>query len=235
MQENISQILQVKTPVKPAKPWLKIVLFVCLGLLLVGGLVFAGYQLGKRKTQPILQLIPTPTAVATPTPDSTADWKIYTNTKYRFSLKYPPDWGKGYDAPLDEENRIRRVRYVLSTKDRAHWLGGPPRGYLLAQGAELFIEIFTTIQAEEAMGAEVLISDKKAQQVKKITIADSVPAIKYTLPPSYLSETPTEVDFIKDGLLYRLTFFYSKDYRERSQEGPESVFDQILSTFKFLD
>lgn len=52
MEEKISETQSVDVPVKPKKPWLKIVLFSILGLVSVGGLVFAGYKLGQSGVQP---------------------------------------------------------------------------------------------------------------------------------------------------------------------------------------
>jgi len=77
MEENMVQDQPIEIPVKPAKPWLKIILFLVLGLVLAGGLVWAGMQIGKSsklKTQiskPQLKaqnLTPTQTPINTPTP-----------------------------------------------------------------------------------------------------------------------------------------------------------------------
>ena len=77
---------------KPVKSWFKIVLFSILGIILAAGLVFAGYKLAQLKqVKPGPQPTPTPVVVATPTPDPTANWKTYTNTKYGYSIKYPPE------------------------------------------------------------------------------------------------------------------------------------------------
>ena len=49
--------------VKPQRPWLKIILFLILGIFLFSGLVFAGYQLvGNKQVQPTSLQTPTPTA-----------------------------------------------------------------------------------------------------------------------------------------------------------------------------
>jgi len=60
-----------------------------LGVFVLVGAVFGAYKLGQRKVGPGPQPTPTPGLVATPTPDLTADWKTYTNTKYGYSIKYP--------------------------------------------------------------------------------------------------------------------------------------------------
>lgn len=42
--------------------------------------------------QPGPYTIPTSGLVVTPTPDPTANWKTYTNTKYGFEIKYPTNY-----------------------------------------------------------------------------------------------------------------------------------------------
>jgi len=121
MEENISPTQPVtETEPKPAKRWLKIALFAVLGLVLAGGLVFAGVQIGRKQAQVVSQPIsaprviatPTPTGVViptqeaivtprsipTPTPDPTANWK--TDSTAGISFKYPPNWVyKKFDIP----------------------------------------------------------------------------------------------------------------------------------------
>jgi hypothetical protein len=36
--------------------------------------------------------VPTSVPTAVPTPDLTADWHVYTNFLYGYTIKYPPDW-----------------------------------------------------------------------------------------------------------------------------------------------
>lgn len=85
-----------------------------LGFFVAAGLVFAGYEIGRKQVQltpisiptviptPISKFTPTPkisptsvipaTPELTPTPDPTADWKTYTNARYGYEIKYPPDY-----------------------------------------------------------------------------------------------------------------------------------------------
>lgn len=90
MEENITPSQPIETPVKPAKSWLKIVLFSILGLILATGLVFAGIQIGKKQTpsstaQPS-QIVPTPTL------SKAIDWKTYKSKNYKIEFKYPQDY-----------------------------------------------------------------------------------------------------------------------------------------------
>lgn len=84
---------------KSKKNWLKIIGFSLVGFLLLSGTFYTGYLYGIQKSTiaPPKLAIPTPTLAPlptpTPTPGPTADWKTFTNTKYRYSIKIPPDWG----------------------------------------------------------------------------------------------------------------------------------------------
>ena len=86
--------------------WLKIVLLGVFGLIIAGGLVFAGYWYGKNsklKTQSAklnppaggqnLSPTETPAVISIPTststPDPTANWQTYINSEYGYSIKYP--------------------------------------------------------------------------------------------------------------------------------------------------
>ena len=74
-----------------------------LGILVVAGVAFGAYQLGQRRIQP--QPSPSPEAVVSPTPDPTADWLIYTNTEYGYSIKYPKDWNTSEPEEGPEEGK----------------------------------------------------------------------------------------------------------------------------------
>lgn len=71
-------------------PWPFIwIVFFFVGLML--GMVGKNYYLAQNV------VIPTPAPISIPTPiptpaDETADWKTYSNAKYNFSLKYPPEF-----------------------------------------------------------------------------------------------------------------------------------------------
>lgn len=87
-------------------PWWKIVVCVILGLLVVGGAVYAGYFLGRKSLSRKIGILIPPTPIVTPssvienqpsltpeaTIDETKDGKIYRNEKYGFSFKYPSNW-----------------------------------------------------------------------------------------------------------------------------------------------
>lgn len=82
-------------PVIPPVPIKKSpVLGIIIGLLLIISLSttgYFGYQYFKLVNKPVSS--PTPVAITTPeaTPDSTTDWKTYTDKTWGFSVKYPSE------------------------------------------------------------------------------------------------------------------------------------------------
>jgi hypothetical protein len=108
IQPNISPVQSLpQTSVSVSSPtsthWSKILLFTILGLVVITSSVFIGIQIGKNQTsnqQPIVvqpatsptQLVtsPTITPTANTITDSTANWKTYTSERY--TLRYPGEW-----------------------------------------------------------------------------------------------------------------------------------------------
>ena len=62
-------------------------------LVLVGGAFYLGRQTTpKPSPNPVVtSQTPQPTPTPFPSTDETANWKSFTNTKYGYSIKYPPD------------------------------------------------------------------------------------------------------------------------------------------------
>ena len=74
-------------PVQPKGRWLTSVALLFVGLLLgVGGV------LAYQKLPNVKQETPVPSPTSWATPDPTADWITYTNSKYNYSFKYPAGW-----------------------------------------------------------------------------------------------------------------------------------------------
>src|SRR3989338_6434837 len=103
---------------QPSTNWLKILLFVVLGLVTVAGLVFIGIQIGKSQKsnqQPItVSPAASPTTSAS-TNDSTADWKTYTINSNSLMFKYPPD--RQIMTDIDNSTEL--------TADEEYWVAYP--------------------------------------------------------------------------------------------------------------
>ena len=92
------QEIQIEAPsfkdkLKLQKKKILIGLGVFFGVLILAGTVFGIYRYAQRQISlEELKPTPLPAEVSTEEGDPTADWQIYTNEEYGYSIKYPPDW-----------------------------------------------------------------------------------------------------------------------------------------------
>ena len=174
----------INTPIPnstPSKDKIFKVTLIIIGLLIVVGLFLNAYLVLKKSNRPFptgfpvslpTPIIPSPTSV----PDVTAIWKTYTNTQYKYSVKYPADYS-----------------VVETSSDYVRFFPGINNPNL-PQG-----QTYLSIQL-----------DKSSQQ----------------LPEAVYKKTA-------DGKTLRITQILM-DVDENQKPQIKAIFDQILSTFKFL-
>jgi len=206
-------------------------LIIVIILAIVG--IVAAYYFGSMKGNVLLAPTQTPTSVTTnapsqitpttkPTSDPTTNWQSYTNSKYSFSFKYPLDYkvtaspvtGNQYNVIVDQKTNTSEAGLVpiqlsinMATNENGNSL------------------VITTIKEAEAHYIKSFSSNSVTR--KDITVANH-PAISITgvlAGPgpgegSFLHHTFVQLN--KEVLIIQLG---NKSY--------QSVFDQILSTFKF--
>lgn len=125
------------------------ILIILLIAAAIGGyLVYTNYSnLSRVKSRdnrtkvtppPSTQITPLPSS----TPDATVNWKTYINTKYNFSLKYPPNWKLDSSIldssilveggiPIGQENKYPQrvdLRNITGDQDFST-IGIDPEGY----------------------------------------------------------------------------------------------------------
>jgi hypothetical protein len=90
-------------------------LLILLGLILVTGSVLIGIQIGKNQNPPqrdITKPLPIlPTAIVsnpmiTPPAEGTSNWKTYTDSKYKFSFKYPNGWVTKFVSVVGYDDQV---------------------------------------------------------------------------------------------------------------------------------
>lgn len=234
MQPTVNPNIPSETQIKPPKPWFKIVLLIGLGLMLISSLVFAGYQLGKKQSKPVVQLsptplaaatlLPTPTAVATPTPNPTAEWKTYTNTTYGFEIKYPPDpdWGEvAITTGIDINFGVQRC-ILMTIRENSKNLG--VEKFCEEELKKLFPpgtenpEPFSDVPCWHVLNKSperMIIGGKQAFQCKNVT--------------GPLSSTHTLIS--ANNFLFEVI----KVDQPCNSLNTDETYDLMLSTFKFLD
>jgi hypothetical protein len=238
-------------PTQPIEPrttnWPKILLATVLGLGLLAGAICAGYWYGtesaKLKTQiskpPASpaggqpktqnQTIPTPTPTPTPTPnptpeptptqtpaveDETKDWKTYTNTKYGYLAKYPQDW-----VELGEGNNY--VRFFKGPYER-----GMPM-------TETYVSINSKGNDSKISLDQWLIENGILPSTGDPAIESEDVVIDGVKGKQFISARDGgKIIYLPYGsYVFQLTNVLMGE----STEEAKTVFDLILSTFRFLD
>lgn len=143
--------------------------------------------------------------------DPTANWKTYTNNKFHYSFKYPNQW-------IVREESVSNNQNILSS--------------------QFFI---TYSKYDEELNITVFNKNTGPGYSQYITPYTTPSQIKF----AYVEGTVFETDFTGEaGRLFRQEFQFTKDnygynivyniYKEEKDYG-KHIFNQILSTFKFLD
>lgn len=207
--------------------WLKIGLLSITGLLLVGGLVFTGMQIGKSsnlKTQmpkppiPTQNLTPIETPAITPTsiPNPTANWKTYTSSKYHYTIKYPENAQLITNEREDFKIFIAGKQYPFGSYIAVDVLQNPKKLLLAQLGNERFA---TDAPQPYDLGW------KQTQ-----FLGMSVLTTQYS-PPGDIGEQTIYL-FEKNNTVFAL---WSNPVDEPHSTVLKDISDQILSTFKFSD
>jgi len=232
MEAEISNQPIVETPQKVDKK--NGFLVSLLSVLLLLSCIIAGFfawqtqnlvkELQEIRSQELV------TSVPTPTPDPTADWKTYTNTKYFYTLKYPSHWlAESREPGVDNTPTIYATSrsIILSPDNQIQRVPNP------------LLEI-------QSVGSE--ISRPNYSEWVKRQRSNFVEGYKIT------NETTYDIAGVSATLLEGLHMYPSSStyikqlYFASSEEGvyhsisigsdtkqDSAVFDQILSTFKFTD
>ena len=181
--------------------------------LIIAAVIYAGvYYLlqSKQNPKPYSTTVPTPTIISqpTPTPDPTANWKTYTDKNKTFTFKYPSNW---------EEPTVN----LQSTHTDYSF-----------SSANLFIKVGFSYNQNLGRALtyqeEIANEEKFALSTKNITVS-GIQTKKYIEKFGVVHNDDIVILKGKDlNTIYKISMpFYRAD--------DENTFDQILSTFKFLD
>ncbi|MBI2029953.1 hypothetical protein HYT02_06045 [Candidatus Gottesmanbacteria bacterium] len=181
-------------------------------------IIVAGYFiLSSRNQKQTASVFPSQTPTVIPTIDSRINWKTYTNTDLGFSIQYPED-------------------YLYEEID-AGVTHSPYTSYSLIdlQGNGNKIEIAVAendnnYSLDKIIGNGPLLSYSKDildnENVNNIEV-DGVEALRIDNIPVGLAGIRSEILFIKKNKIYQIILVPS--------EAKVDIFNQILSTFQFLD
>lgn len=252
MEESSFQAQPVESETQPTKPWLKIVGFSLLGLLLAVALVWAGYWWGKMsnlKTQTrlpsgqvskpptVFQPTPTPTPTS-PVEDETKDWHLFKSEAHNFEFKHPNNYfirGKPETYEVLTE-KFPLIPFVWVLKESYREMGQAPGITLNFVYTAKDTEVFIRDRQEEALKSWREFKAESgtyqdAPEPKIISITDyqnetlKTKKVERVGPPNAPNQNFTEFYFKHNGLIYALS---------ADSELEVETLSGILSTFKFL-
>ena len=211
-------------PTPPPQKFNKKVLL--LGLLLLFMSLVIAVSLILFKTQKLRdpaqsQTSSTITQQPTPTPNVTANWQIYTNSKFNYSAKYPGYFIINNYEQVKGEEEIIEFKKIQNGKETSIIIDISDNKI----SKELYLtyrnDVENRLQNNKPLEGEF---DGLSGEYNKISIA-GYEAYQLTL----MSETQiiSNAMFEKDGFIYK--------FQTTSENLSEiEIFNQILSTFKFL-
>lgn len=213
-------------PSNGKKPLLIIGLILLL-LIVITGAIYAGIKIGEKKTQNLIsptKIQGNPTIV--PTADQTANWRTYINAKSGFFIKYPPDAiSRDTFDPRDNKPTSYIVDFLLprkTEKDEIKMLSIE----ILENPQLLNAKDYFTKDHQTSVAPPPSVV--KEEQVK-IAGVDS-----YVVTLNSPNGPPAIVTYIpKANKMFKIYFFEDKGNDSLFEEHTR-VFNQMISTFKFL-
>ena len=245
MEEQAPQPSPSVQPVQPAsvapekKPGVLILAISLIAILLVAGGVYAGMRIGKKQALPNQQVFQPPVPTSSPTsvptqvseitsvstPAENANWKSYTNTEYGFSVKYP-DSMEAIPIQKRDEMLLGGVRFNLIYKDNQFRPQASEIHVWVYDGKNLSLDQWLSDNStSQPFGSA---AEKEFYNFKKTGTSKlgSKNGISFTNEAFGFNDTETAVE--KGNFIYMVGYVKVSD-------DLSSVFDQILSTFKFTN
>jgi len=172
----------------------------------------------------ILKSLQTPVTVSIPDPNTSenklsdinlANWKTYTNSLYGLSFKYPSTWKLTEKAGQQEGEVTYNTTVELTNKDslitmylNMNGIGGLPQTH---EGESYILDGNNLYKFRKYFSYN---------GTKQVGISNSLTTLGV---------------FELNGITYSITLTYPATYENSSEKAVLKEFDQILSTFKFLD
>ncbi len=164
---------------------------------------------------------PQPTIISSSSPGETANWKTYTNTQFGYSLKYPSSSSGLTNFTCDNEKRFGLAKNELASKACLP-------GDLYRNTIEVMAAFTNQPQKEDDFTGY-----PETTLAKENIVIDGVRGFKLTytkIAPAPYPDKWNIVVVYQKGILYNLVFAE----RIPLDSAYESIFNQILSTFKFI-
>ena len=217
---------------KSARGFALVVVLVIAALVIgIGGTV-TYFKFSQKQTYPspstVNRELATPSVSPSPTTDETINWKTYTSSDFKFSLKFPPDWKPALNSSTADINTI-----IFSAPDNGE-IATPPEvipAHYYARIVEVKVQNtdrsltitdlktdINNIASPNTAIEDIKIDNKNALRIKNI-------------PGGGITEIWTS----NGNRRYYLSHFEGVEVNKVDNPKYSKIFDQILSTFRFLD
>lgn len=204
-----------------------------LSILLLISVFIAGffaYQTQKLvKELRVIGNKPEPTASPTQTPDPTADWKTYTNTKYGFSFKYPqPDeLSSKYDKFTDKLVEINGLDSLIIKIEPINTTESDPSIWWSKQAVDPFMKRSTACYNKS-------ITRSITSRYTEVLDNTINPVVDFNTDVVLLRQEQKQI--CNEPPFNQIILIPTKNGEILSiQEGYSVVGEQILSTFKLIE
>jgi len=211
--QNLNNQSLINPPEKAKGNWLNSVMFLVFGII-IGVVGLLGYQ-KYFVNRPVTVNSTTPYLTPTATPNPTAEWKTYINSVHKVSFRYPLSWSLTQEAGQYENGKIYNTKVKLSKGDalitmylNMDGIGGQPQTY---EGTSFVLDGHHLFQFKKV---------NSYNSTKEIGISDSLTTLGV---------------FTIDNVTYSITITYPTNYTSLDEENLLKEFNQILSTFKFIN
>lgn len=220
MEEQLSPT----PPLPPQKPNPWVWIGVCVVMLAVG--IGIGLFLAKN-IYPPLQILPAPTPTPVAIADPTANWKIYTDPSNTFSFKYPMNLTDLKDQGGVSGPWTGNPQSIINLGDKMTIRWGTDAPY---DGFSVYtVSKLVSLSLLDYLHKEVEAAKNSPRGIKSGTITET----------SLGGQTAA---FIDSTVIHREYFIPSPDGKKivvfsriNSTDSFLNTFDQILSTFRFVE
>lgn len=255
-QPSIPRFQSAPSPATPSKNWSKIIMFILIGLIIIAGSVFTGIRIGKNqlaKQQLIIEqptIYPTQTVIiptivlpteTSPTTDPTVDWKTYQlsqlNLDFRMPLNLNPSEKLSFTtshANLYWNDSPNSSVKLFATSLKSTFEGGFSylNGCVGYKESGTGYKFLTYTKAEIDMPIELTKETINQNKIKYLVVKSDPNKIIEGMPPIGI----TEKGYVGAIINTNNTEFPALVIQMKlSEVNTETVFNQILSTFKFTN
>lgn len=226
MGKDITEAQFVEAKTEPPPNWLKIGLFLVLGLVLAGYLIFAGHKhkLGQRQTLPEVTKRPIPVPSITPLrtliSQPTVNWETYVNAAGGYQIKHPPGWFVWEDTSYTSISN-----YDINK--------APGRGYVPELDKGKFkVEIYIT-EKPKSLSLGDWLRDQETTMITKVkskmpVVINGINGIRVESEGIFGPSAVVYLENREEARVFQIAA--ALDYLNN-----KSTFDLVVSTFEFIE